>query len=52
MDCEEHVKKLMDLSLLQFKEQAGDKKEQKLILPPFINTYAEQTIDPNLKNEV
>ena len=42
----------MDLSLLQFKEQAGEKKEQKLILPPFINTYAEQTIDPNLKNEV
>jgi hypothetical protein len=41
------VEKLMTLSLLQKKEQVGDKgDEQKLMLPPFINSYAEQTIDP------
>ena len=31
------------------KEQTGDKKLQKLMLPPFINNYAEQTIEPKLK---
>jgi hypothetical protein len=47
--CEEHIKTLMNLSLLQLKEQAGDRNKSKLILPPFINNYAEQTIDPVLK---
>lgn len=36
-----HIDKLMTLSLLQVKEQAGDEKESKLMLPPFINNYAE-----------
>lgn len=49
---DQQVQRLMDLSLLQVKEQAGDKAhEKKLILPPFINTYAEQTIHPTLKND-
>lgn len=42
----------MDLSLIQIKEQVGDGSgESKLTLPPFINSYAEQTIDPTLKND-
>jgi hypothetical protein len=39
--CEAFVDNLMKLSLVQIKEQAGDVKESKLMLPPFINTYAE-----------
>jgi hypothetical protein len=48
---EAHVQTLMKLSLLQEKEQAGDTNEQKLMLPPFINNYAEQTIENVLKKK-
>lgn len=32
------------------KEQAGDRmNDSKVMLPPFINNYAEQTIEPAMK---
>lgn len=43
-DCQKHIDKLFNLSLTSKKEQHNDKP--KLILPPFMVSYAEAKIDP------
>lgn len=43
-DYQKHIDKLLNLSLISRKEQHNDKP--KLILPPFMVSYAEAKIDP------